>query len=91
MAKACPRKIRAEVGTRVIEISQATADEWYRAGLARWVGRNRLQITARFNPNGDLRGISAVVGEAVSECRDDWSVVFRREQFLKREMRLQER
>jgi hypothetical protein len=88
MARACLHKIKAEIGSRVIEMSQAMADEWYRLGLAIWVGRNRLRVTARFNPLGDLRGMSAKFGEIVSESDKDWAVVFRHEQLQKRETRL---
>jgi hypothetical protein len=79
------REVVALVGTREVVLSQSTADEWYRSGLARWIGRNRLLITARFNPRGDLRGLSAVVGDAVTDSREEWARVFKRDQFMRRE------
>jgi hypothetical protein len=85
------KMVVAKIGAREVPLSLADAKAWRKAGFARWIGRDLLLITARFNPRGDVRGFSAVFGEALSESGDEWAVMFRREQLLKREMELQQR
>lgn len=77
-------EVVAIVGTREVVLSQSTADKWYESGFARWIGRNRLLITARFNPKGDLRGLSAIVGGAVADSTEEWAGVFKQNQFMRR-------
>ena len=79
------REVIAEVGSRDVKLSRLEADEWVRHGYARWIRRNRIQISARFNPHGDLRGVSAIVGEVIVEAaNDDWAVAFKRDQLSRR-------
>jgi hypothetical protein len=79
------REVIAEVGSRDVKLSRLDAKEWIRHGFARWIGRNRIRISARFNPRGDLRGFSAIVGEVIAKAvGDDWAVTFKRDQFPRR-------
>ena len=82
----CMRRVEVEAGGRTLIFTMSEAKEWESAGLARWVGRNRLRVTARFDSKALLHGISSVVGESVAEALSQpWAQTFIRNQFLKRE------
>lgn len=79
------RYVEVEAGGRKLIFTMREAEEWVAAGLARWVGRNRLRLTARCDSKAFLHGISSVVGESVSEALGQpWAQTFIRNQFLKR-------
>jgi hypothetical protein len=78
-------KVVAEVGGRELLLSRAVAKEWYDLGFAKWIGRNRIRIMARFNPNGDFRGLSSIVGPIIAGSSEAWAKAFKQQQFLKRE------
>jgi len=80
------RDVEVEAGGRKLIFTRRQAEECAEAGLARWVGRNRLRITSRCDSKAMLRGISSVVGEAVVEASKElWAQTFVRNQFLRRE------
>jgi hypothetical protein len=70
------RDVEVEAGGRKLIFTMRQAQEWVKAGFARWVGRNRLKITARYDPKAMLRGISSVVGEAVVDSNEFWAQTF---------------
>lgn len=80
------RGVEVEAGGRRLTFTMIEAREWVAAGFARWVGRNRLRLTARCDANPMLYGISSVVGGTVAEASNQlWAQTFIRNQFLKRE------
>jgi hypothetical protein len=82
----CVRDVKVEAGGRELNFTMVEAKEWVAAGLARWVGRNRLLLTARCDSKPTLHGISSVVGQTLTEVANQpWAQTFIRLQFLKRE------
>lgn len=80
------RDVKAEAAGRELIFTMREAEDWVAAGLARWVGRNRLRLTARCDSKALLHDISSVVGESVAEALSQpWAQTFIRNQFLKRE------
>jgi hypothetical protein len=80
------RDVEVEAGGRKLIFTMREAKEWVAAGFARWVGRNRLRLTARCDAKPMLYGISSVVGRTVAEASNQlWAQTFIRNQFLKGE------
>lgn len=75
-------------GAPEVRLTQAQADALYRSGFAKWAGRRRMLITARFEAFPKLRDLSAGADPYVIENRgEDWVGPFLRSQFLKAERR----
>lgn len=73
---------------REVRLIQAEADALYRNGFAKWAGRRRMLITARFEAFPKLRDLSAIADQyVVGRRREDWVGPFLRSQFLKPERR----
>lgn len=80
------RDVKVEAGGRELIFTMGEAKEWVAAGLARWVGRNHLRLTARCDSKPTLHGISSVVGQRLAEVANQpWAQTFIRLQLLKRE------
>lgn len=82
------REVKVEFGDKELTISMLEAREWADAGIAEWLPRrNRMRFTARRDPRPVVRGLSAVVGEAVVTSIDrQVAQTFIRDQFLRREV-----
>ena len=74
------------IGNPAVNLTPAQADEWYQSGLAIWVGRRQMLITARLEAFARFRDLSAVAGDYVATNRkEEWVGPFLRGQFLKLE------
>jgi hypothetical protein len=82
------RDVTVEFGDKELTIPMLEAREWAEAGIAEWLPRrNRMRFTARRDPRPILRGLSAVVGEAVLTSIDrQVARTYIRNQFLRREV-----